>query len=112
ASGGERRGAVEDADVVEAEKTALEDVLSLGVLAVHPPGEVQQELVEDALEEGAVRAPADALLDLVDSPDGPGVHGRIHGAEGPLVGGEQAARVHVPLTEEERELILGEVGVD
>jgi hypothetical protein len=37
AAGGERLGAVEDADVVEAEEAAREDVLSLGVLAVHPP---------------------------------------------------------------------------
>ena len=46
--------AVEDADVVEAEEAALEDVAPLGVLAVDPPGEVEQQLVEDALEEGAV----------------------------------------------------------
>ena len=46
--------AVEDADVVEAEEAALEDVAALGVLAVHPPGEVEQQLLEDALEEHAV----------------------------------------------------------
>ena len=54
AAGRQRRAAVEDADVVEAEEAALEDVLALGVLAVHPPGEVEQQLVEDALEEPAV----------------------------------------------------------
>ena len=43
--------AVERADVVEAEEAALEDVVALGVLAVHPPGEVEEQLVEDALEE-------------------------------------------------------------
>ena len=46
--------AVERADVVEAEEAALEDVVALGVLAVDPPGEVQQQLVEDALEEVVV----------------------------------------------------------
>ena len=46
AAGGERGAAVEDADVVEAEEAPLEDVLAEAVLAVHPPGEVQQQLVE------------------------------------------------------------------
>ena len=35
---GSGRGAVEEADVVEAEEAALEDVQPVGVLAVHPPG--------------------------------------------------------------------------
>ena len=42
------RRPVERADVVEAEEAALEHVVALGVLAVHPPGEVEQQLVEDA----------------------------------------------------------------
>ena len=45
AAGGERRAAVEDADVIQAEEAALEDVLAEAVLAVHPPGEVEQQLV-------------------------------------------------------------------
>ena len=53
--------AVEDADVVEPEEAALEDVAALGVLAVHPPGEIEQQLVEDALEELAV-APSRARV--------------------------------------------------
>src|SRR5262245_56439078 len=48
---------VEDADVVEAEEAALEDVFPLRILAVDPPGEVQQQLLEDALEEEEIRAP-------------------------------------------------------
>ena len=51
---GQRRAAVEHADVVEAEEAALEDVAALRVLAVHPPGEVEHQLVEDALEEREV----------------------------------------------------------
>ena len=51
AAGRQRRGPVEDADVVEAEEAALEDVLAEAVLAVHPPGEVREELAEGALEE-------------------------------------------------------------
>ena len=50
AAGRQRRAAVEDADVVQAQEAALEDVPPGAVLAVDPPGEVQQQLLEAALE--------------------------------------------------------------
>ncbi len=53
------------------------------VLAVDPPGEVQEQLVEDALEEPAVPLVRPLLVDLVDAPRRPGVHGRVHVAEAP-----------------------------
>ena len=52
---------VEHADIVEAEEAALEDVQALRVLAVHPPGEVQQQLVKDALQEIQVAVAAAAF---------------------------------------------------
>ena len=55
----QRLAAVEDADIVEAEKTALKDVAALGVLAVDPPGEIQHQLVENAPEKSPI---ADAAL--------------------------------------------------
>ena len=57
AAGGQRGAAVEDADVVEAEEASLEDVLAEAVLAVHPPGEVQQELVERRLRKSTSVSP-------------------------------------------------------
>ena len=50
-AGGERGAAVEDADVVEAEEAAFEHVHPKAVLPIHPPGEVDEELAEGALEE-------------------------------------------------------------
>src|SRR5579885_2225826 len=88
ATAGQRLGAVKRAQVVEAEHAAFKQVAAFGVLAVDPPGEVQQQLVEGALEEGAVGVAADAAGDFVDAPDGPGVHGRVDVVEVPLVGGE------------------------
>jgi hypothetical protein len=82
----ERRAAVEDADVVEPEEPALEDVPAVVVLAVDPPGEVEQELVEDPLEEVAIGDPRDAPVDLVDTPCRPGMDGRVDVREGPFVG--------------------------
>ena len=105
--------AIEDADVVETEKAALEDVAALGVLAVHPPGEVQHQLVEDALEKLEIALVAALLsVDLKDAPRGPGVHRRVHVAERPLVGGKLPVRVHVPLAREQHELLLRELRID
>ncbi|MCX5737397.1 MAG: hypothetical protein NTZ61_02680 [Proteobacteria bacterium] len=39
---GQHRRTIEGADVVEAEKAAFEDVVAEVVLAIHPPGEVDQ----------------------------------------------------------------------
>ena len=113
ASGGERRvRAIEDADVVETEEAAFEDVVPCGVLAIHPPREIEHQLVKHALEEVAVRAAGIPPIDLVHAQRRPRVDGRVHVAELPLVGRELAVRVHVPFTREERELLLGEIGID
>src|SRR6476646_6324256 len=42
--------AIEDTDVVQAEKPSLEYILPVTVLAVHPPGEIKRELGECRLE--------------------------------------------------------------
>ncbi len=112
AARGEGGAPVEDADVVEPEEAALEDVVPLRVLPVHPPGEVEHQLVERPLEEGAVRVPVRALLDLVDAVRGPGVNRRVHVAERPLVGGDLPVRVLVPLAHQQIDLALGEGRVD
>ena len=54
---------VEGAQVVEPEEAAREQVVALVVLAVQPPREVHQQLVEDPLQELRV-APAVDLPDL------------------------------------------------
>ena len=51
---GKRLAAVEDADVVQTEKAALKDVSSLGILAIHPPGEIQQQFLKNPLKKFAV----------------------------------------------------------
>ena len=109
---GQRRRTVKHTDVVQAEKPALENVHPVGVLAVHPPGEVQQQLVEDALEKSAVGFASDTLLDLVNTPGGPGVHRWVDVAEGPLVGRQLPVGVHVPLAQQQDELVLGIVRID
>ena len=83
------------------------------VLAVHPPREVHQQLLEHALEERHVAHAAVALgLDAVQPQRRPRVHGRVHVVERPLVRGKLAARVHVPLARELHELVLREIRID
>ena len=68
--------------------------------------------MEHALEERAVARSRLRLLDLVDAQGRPGVDGRVHVAEVPLVRRDLAVGVHVPLAQHQHELVLGESGVD
>ena len=112
AAGRQRRAAVEDADVVEAEEAALEHVAPGRVLAVDPPREVDEQLLEGALQPGDVALAALFELGLVDEQRRPGVHRRVDVAEVPLVRRQLAARVQVQLAQHQLELRLGEVDVD
>jgi hypothetical protein len=101
----------ERSDVVQAEEAAFENVHPFGILAVHPPGEIQQELVEDALEKDAIGGATDAALDLVDAVGSPGMHRRVGAREIPLERGDLAVGMHVPLAQKQNQLFLGEVGI-
>ena len=105
---GEPGRPVEGADVVEPQEAPLEQIVAFPVLAVHPPGEVEEQLVEDALEKGDVLA----AVDLEDAQCAPGVGGRVDVPERPLVSGQLPVRVHVPLATEQAQLVLGELWVD
>ncbi len=56
-AGGQWLAAVEDSDIVQAEKTALENIVAPRVLAIHPPGEIHQQLVKTRLQKVAIRLP-------------------------------------------------------
>src|SRR5262249_28466143 len=98
--------AIEDADVVQSEKTALEHVAPVGILAVDPPSEVQQELVEYALEERPVTGAPPLFLDLVDAPRRPRLHRGVDVAERPLVSRQLPVGMHVPLAQHQDEQLL------
>ena len=104
--------AVEHRNIVEAEKAALENIVALGVLAVDPPGVIEQELVKDALQEIVVAAPALHALGAERLQRGKGVDRRVHVAEIPLVGRDLAVRIEIAFVEHQLDLILGEIDVD
>ena len=100
--------AVDRPDVVEPEEAALEDVRAVAVLAVHPPREVDEQLVEDPAQERGV-------LPAVDGEHlerRPRLHRRVDVVERPLVRGERAVRVLEPLAAQEHQLVLRERRVD
>jgi hypothetical protein len=95
AAGRQGLAAVEAADVVESQEATLEDIASLFVLAIDPPGEVEQQLLKNAFEKHQVAGvgrvamlslTALPAIDLEDAKRRPGVHRRIDIAELPLVG--------------------------
>ena len=82
----QRRRPVEEPDVVHPEEPALEELRAVGVLAVDPPAEVQQELGEHPNQE----VPVAQAVDDVDLPGRPCMDRRVHVAEGPFVRGQLA----------------------
>src|SRR5207302_9991246 len=110
-AGRQRFGAVENADVIEPEKTAREKIVAFVVFAVHPPGEVEQQLLECAFKKSAITLPA-RTSHLVNAPGRPGVDGRIHITKSKFVSRHLAVRVHVPFAQEKIELLLREVRID
>ena len=100
--------AVDRADVVQPHEAALEQVPAARVLQVDPPGEVDQQLVEDPAQEVEVAA----AVDGEHLQRGPGLHRRVHVAEVPLVGGQRPVRVLEPLPAQQDQLVLRERRVD
>src|ERR1051325_9779023 len=98
--------AIKNSDVIETEKAALKDVHPVRVFTIHPPGEVQEQLLEDSLKEDRVADSTSLLLDLVNAPGGPRVNWRIHSAKRPLVCSQLSVRVHVPLAQHQHELLF------
>ena len=109
---GQGTGTVIDRDVVEPEKAPLEQVLALRILAVDPPGEIEQQLVEDTLQIAEVPPAPLGPLGTEDLQGTHRVHRRVHVPEGPLVGGYLAVGVQVALAQHQLHLVLGEVDVD
>ena len=87
AAGRQRPRAVEHADIVQAEEAAFEYVQSLRVFSVHPPGEIQQQLVKDPFQEIQITGAAIPLSVVLEHAHRrPGMYRRIDVTERPLVG--------------------------
>src|SRR5438309_12117161 len=107
----ERLRTIESADVIETEETAGEKIVAFGVFAVHPPGEIEQQLLECAFKKSAITLPA-RTSHLVNAPGGPGVDGRIHITKSKFVSRHFDVRMNVLILNEKIELLLRKVRID
>src|SRR5262249_46554315 len=100
------------ANVVQPKEPSLEDVHPLRVLAVHPPGEVEHQLVKDALQKRPISLSLALLVDLVNTPGCPCMDWGIHISKRPLISWNLAVRMHVPFAQHQRELFLRKVRIN
>ncbi len=75
------------------------------------PVEVEDEFLEAASQEGVVPLSLGGGH-LVDTEHGPSVHGRVDVIEGELVGGNLAVGCHVPLSQEQDQLLFSKLWVN
>src|SRR5690242_1717938 len=68
--------------------------------------------MKNAFEKTGVGLAFAFFVDLVDAPCGPRVYRRIHITECPLVRRQLTIWVHVPLAQQQNELLLGEIRID
>src|SRR5262249_5935941 len=104
AAGRQRRTAVENADIVQSQKSALEKIAPGRIFAIDPTGEIQQQLPEGILEKLDVFVSAELFVDAVGEQSSPSVNRRIDVAEVPFVGGNLAARVQIDLVQHQIQL--------
>src|ERR1700749_2219232 len=103
-AGWQRLRPVKNSDVVEPKEAALEDIRPVGIFAIHPPGEVQQQFVKDFLEKIAIGNSTDSPFDFINAKRSPGMYRRIHVAKCPLIRGQLPVGMHVPFAKKKNEL--------
>src|SRR5205807_8130328 len=97
--------AVKRTDIVQSEESAFEYIVALRILAVYPPREIEQQLLEYPLQKSPVPAAVHLFFDLVDADRLPRLQGRVGVAELPFVRRYLSVRMHVPLAREQQQLI-------
>src|SRR5579859_4180386 len=83
---GQDGAAIKHSNIVQPKEAALKNVQAIRVLAIDPPGKVQQQLVEDALQK--LRVALAAVLRFVNEVNlvrGPCVDRRINVTECPFI---------------------------
>src|SRR5215471_14137194 len=110
---GEHRATIEDANVVQPKKATLKDILAFDVLSIDPPGEVEHEFVEYALQKIAVASTAiSLLLNLIHLQCRPGMYRWINVTKSPLICRYLAVGMHIPLAEHEKKLVFSKSRVE
>src|SRR5262245_14275632 len=109
---GRQRGAtIKDANVVEPQKAALEQVVAFHVLTVYPPGEIQQQLPEHLFQRSRVLASELFLLHIIEERS-VSVDRRVYIAKVPFISRDLATGMEIELAQHQVELPPREVMVD
>src|SRR5690606_27444732 len=104
--------AIYHTDIVQAQKSALEDIIAFCVLPVDPPSKIQHQPVKTAFQEFLVALTAvHFLIDLIYPLHGISMDRRVHIAKVPFIRRYLPIRVHVPVVQEKRELGLCKIGI-
>src|SRR6185369_8317203 len=90
---------VKNTDIVETEEPTLEYIIPFVILAVHPPCEIEEQLVKDFLQKIPVGNSTAFCLYSIDTQCGPCVDRWIYVTKRPFVGRDLTIRMHVPLTQ-------------
>ena len=103
----QRRASVEYTDVIQPEETSFKHVVAVGILTVDPPGEIDQQFMKCAFQKIHIALAFHLLLGLVHFQYGPGLYGRIHIREVPLIRRKLPIGFHIPLPHDQQQLVLG-----
>src|SRR5262249_4078159 len=103
------RTAVEDTDIIEAEKPAFKKAPTKAIFPIDPPAEIGGEPAEHPLQEVEIGSAAQRLLHAVEENRRPGLYRRVDVAEVPLIRRDLTGRVQINLAQKQIELLFGEI---
>ena len=104
-------GAVKHTDVIQTEEATGEQMLPVNVLTVHPPREIDEQLLKHTCEELPITTTAWSGH-LIDTPAGPGMNRRVHVRKSEFVCRNLPVGMHVPFTKHQDQLRLGKFRVN
>jgi len=113
AAGWQWRAAVEYANIIQPQKATLKDVVVVVILAIDPPGEIDDQLVHDSLQKIQITdAAVGFAFRLINFQGCPGVYWRVNVIERPFIGGHLAVGMHIPNPGHQQDLVFGERRID
>ena len=95
---GRQVGTIEGTDVVQSQETAAKEVVAFRILAVEPPREIQQQLLEYSLKEFVIRG----AVNYKDSDRCQSMDRRIDVIETPFVRRKRAVRMKKPFSQQHK----------
>src|SRR5207248_10545704 len=95
-------------DVVKSKEAALEDVVAFSIDLIHPPGKVDQQLVEDLFQKFCIGDSIALAIKIVDAPAGPGMHRRIQIGKLPFIGRNLAVGMLKLFKEQHPQILFSE----